>query len=221
MKNKASENKHRIVGEFKRTARAVILASGLLLAGCYDPPARQIDPNYIREQAELRQKEKDQEETNTKATLEARLQRKKGVYTEPKEFVNPDGSIDKYFPIEGVVYINRASASYNVNAKNYQIFYRDKKTEKVETFITNNPNNCNFHTQILYDLAPGQEPFLELINLHDAEGLFFWEKDIKVYETYLHLDNSKNFVTIGSYGVSGGHGGRNRVGRSGMYKYGR
>ncbi len=85
----------------------------------------------------------------------ARMNRRAKLYTEPRAFVNPDGTKDEYFPIEDLLYCGSS----------WKIFYTEKQTKRVKSLYA-----YEDYTLLKRDLNENQLSFIEMLGINDGSS---------------------------------------------------
>lgn len=157
---------------------AIVLLTGVSIYSSNNLRSNQTKEYTPQQIIELQQKQKEFEK-NVKTTEADRTQRKLGIYNEPCAFTNADGSIDKYFPVEGDIW----SSQYNM-----KFYSRNKSTGELEIKSTDNPWKINmFNIDVLYDLKTNQVSFVEFINPHHPNPL----SEKIMYDISFHLSREQ------------------------------
>jgi hypothetical protein len=157
-------------GTLSRASAGAMLA--LSLTGCSDlelkiePKSNGPNSRTMYEQRQLEEQEAFRQRESQ--TAQARIERRRVNYDSPQTFTNANGSIDKYFPIEDLLYNGSHS---------WQIFYTDKDTQKLKGQLFYDA----YRPEVVRDLATNQTPFAEVINYSLSKWRF------NVDRTLIHI----------------------------------
>ncbi len=161
-------------GTLSRASAGAMLA--LSLTGCTDNSDLELkmEPKQIWQTTSVGYKQRylaeqeaiQREDSKREAQIaKIRFERSRANYDSPQTFTNVDGTIDRYFPIEDLLYNGR---------NGWEIFYTEKDTQKVKRCLF----SIEYKPEIVRDLATNQLPFAEVINRTQSAWHFHVDKTI-------------------------------------------